>query len=229
MESPVAPYDIAMIAVLLLCTVMGAWKGMAWQIAAVASLVVSGMLAARFGEQLAPYLWGKPPWNWCLAMLVIYLVTSAAIWLIFRMVAQAIDRVKLKEFDHQVGGLFGAAKGVLWCLVITFFTVTLSETARGWVLDSQSGYYASLMLQRATPVLPPEVRDALGKYIEEFERKLERDEPAETPAETPAFDPASTGRNSHGNLQSAAEAIAWGSCREASEPKAGESRKTLVL
>ena len=39
---------------------------------------------------------------------------------------RTIDRLKLKEFDRQIGAIFGLAKGVLWCAVITFFTVTLS-------------------------------------------------------------------------------------------------------
>ena len=36
----------------------------------------------------------------------------------------AIDRVKLNEFDRQMGALVGFAKGVLLCIAITFFAVT---------------------------------------------------------------------------------------------------------
>jgi hypothetical protein len=54
-------------------------------------------------------------------MLALYLATSLAVWLLFRLVAGIIDKVKLKDFDRQVGALIGVAKGVLLCLVITFF------------------------------------------------------------------------------------------------------------
>ena len=54
-------------------------------------------------------------------MLVLYVVTSLAIWLLFRLVSGFIDRLRLKEFDRQLGGVFGAIKGGLWCVVITFF------------------------------------------------------------------------------------------------------------
>ena len=57
-----------------------------------------------------------------------------AIWLVFRLVSGLIDRVRLKEFDRQMGALFGAAKGVLLCVAITFFAVTLSTQARTAVL-----------------------------------------------------------------------------------------------
>jgi membrane protein required for colicin V production len=178
------PYDFLMLAVLVLCTVFGAWKGMAWQLAALASVVVSGMVAIHGSRPLAPYLKMDAPWDRCVAMLVLYLLTSAAIWLLFRFVAGIIDRVRLKEFDRQAGALFGAAKGILWCLVITFFVVTLSESARQSVLHSRSGYYTTVLIRRAKPVLPEEVRDLLGGYIDELDRRLDPEGPA-TPADEP--------------------------------------------
>jgi membrane protein required for colicin V production len=172
-DSPVQPYDFVMLAVLVLSTVFGAWKGMAWQLASLASLVLSAGVAVHFGKPLAPYFSAEEPWNRFIAMLVLYLATSLAVWLVFRMVSGIIDRVRLKEFDRQVGALFGAAKGVLWCLVITFFAVTLSESARQAILHSRSGYYIAVFIERAAPVLPQEVRSVLGKYIEELDRKLD--------------------------------------------------------
>jgi hypothetical protein len=70
---------------------------------------------------------------------LLYVATALAIWLLFRLVSGAIDRVKLKEFDRQLGVVFGLAKGILYCVIITFFAVTLSETARQTVLQSRSG------------------------------------------------------------------------------------------
>jgi membrane protein required for colicin V production len=172
------PYDFLMLAVLILCTVFGAWKGMAWQLAALASVLVSVGVAIHASPPLAPYFKIQQPWNRCVAMLVLYLATSLAIWVLFRFVAGIIDRVRLKEFDRQVGALFGAAKGVLWCLVITFFVVTLSESARQSVLRSRSGYYTAVLIRRARPVLPQDLRDLLGEYIDELDRKLDPGEEA---------------------------------------------------
>lgn len=178
MDYGLQPYDFLMLAVLALCTLFGAWKGMAWQLAALASVVVSVAVAVHASGPVAPYFKIQEPWNRCVAMLVLYLATSAAIWLLFRLVAGIIDRVRLKEFDRQVGALFGAAKGILWCLVITFFTVTLSETARQSVLRSHSGHYTAQLIQRARPVLPQDLRNLVGEYLEELDRRLDPDEPA---------------------------------------------------
>ena len=47
-------YDIFMIVVLVAATVFGAWKGMAWQLASLASMFVSYFAAPlRFSEKLA--------------------------------------------------------------------------------------------------------------------------------------------------------------------------------
>jgi len=186
-DFPLQSYDLLMLAVLALSIVLGAWKGMAWQVASLSSLIISYLVARQFSGLLAPYFGAEEPWNRCIAMLVIYVVTSLAIWMLFRVVASIIDRVKLKEFDRQIGGLFGAAKGVLWCLIITFFAVTLSEPARQKVLRCRSGYYASVIVHRATPVLPAKVRDVLGRYLAEFQKKLD---PTTEPQSSPGVDAA---------------------------------------
>ena len=166
------PYDIAMLVVLISATLFGAWKGMAWQIASLASLVASYFVALRFGAELAPVFGKQEPWNRFIAMFVLYAGTSLAIWLAFRLVAGIIDRVRLKEFDRQIGGLFGLAKGVLLCLIITFFAVTLSNQAREFVLESRSGVYISQLIDRATPLIPPELHDVLAPYLQEFDDGL---------------------------------------------------------
>ena len=173
MSFPLQPYDFLMIAVLFLCTLFGAWKGMAWQLAALASLIVSGLVAILASGPLAHYFGPQSPWNRCIAMLLLYVATSLVIWLAFNLVSGFIGRLRLKEFDRQLGGIFGAIKGLLWCVVITFFAVTLSEPARQAVLKSYSGYYIAVLTHRAAPLLPAEVRAVLGKYIEELDRKLD--------------------------------------------------------
>ena len=173
MNLPIQGYDIAMLVVLALCLIFGAWKGMAWQIASLASLVISAGAAIHFSQPLAPYFSQQAPWNRFVAMLAIYAAVSLGIWLLFRVVAGMLDRMKLQDWDRQIGGLFGGIKGVLLCMLITFFAVGLSETMRQNVLQSKSGYYMAVLVQRGYPFVPQEVRDVVGQYIDEFNRRLE--------------------------------------------------------
>ena len=172
---PMAIYDIFMLIVLVATTLWGVWKGMAWQVAALASVLVSAAVAVHCSPAVAPWIpWvsAQEPWNRYLAMLVLYLVTAAAIWIVFHQVSNIIDRVQLKDFDRQLGAVFGLAKGILYCVVITFFAVTLSEPARQKVLQSHSGDLIARGIRNANPGLPADVRTYLGKYIDEFDAKL---------------------------------------------------------
>jgi membrane protein required for colicin V production len=173
MNSVIQPYDIVMLVVLVGAAIFGAWKGMVWQIASLAALLVSAFVAIHFSTPLAPYFSATEPWNRFLAMLVLYILTSLAIWLLFRLVSGIVNRVKLREFDRQMGALFGLAKGVLFCVVITFFAVTLSESLRQMVLKSYSGYAIARITQKANPILPEDVRAVIGKYIDELDQKLD--------------------------------------------------------
>lgn len=167
------PYDLIMLAVLLVATVRGAWKGMAWQIAAMASFGASFFVASKYADSVAGYISADAPWNKFLAMLVLYLGTSLVIWWLFAVVSTTIERVRLREFDRQVGGLFGAAKGVLYCCLITFFVVTLSRPGREFVLRSESGRHMATLIHWATPIMPAEVRDVLGPYLQQLDRGLD--------------------------------------------------------
>lgn len=167
-------YDVIMIGILAGATLFGFVKGMAWQIASLASLVASYFAALRFSPLLASYLRQPEPLNRFVAMLLIYLLTSLAIWLAFRQVSQFIARVQLREFDRQVGGLFGAAKGALLCAAITFFAVSLSEKSRETALASRSGVYVARLIQQAGPVMPKEIHAVLEPYLRELDDRLNR-------------------------------------------------------
>jgi membrane protein required for colicin V production len=198
------PYDLLMLAVVVGAMLLGVWKGMAWQLAALASVVVSAAVAVHSSAALAPHFSTQQPWNRFLAMLVLYVATAAGIWLVFRLVASIIDRVQLKEFDRQLGTLFGLAKGILYCVVITFFCVTLSETGRQTVLQSRSGDLIARGIRDANPILPADVRKWLGKYIDELDEKLHAPPLAPNAPTAPAVTPVPSLPVSPGTLKAPA-------------------------
>ncbi len=167
-------YDILMLLVLLAATLFGFWKGMAWQIASLASLILSYFAALRFADRLAPMISNHAPWNKFVAMLAIYIATSFVIWTIFRLVSGMIDRVKLDGFDHQMGALIGLAKGVLLCIAITFFAVTiLPQAQKDTIVASQTGHYIVRFLDKTHSVVPPEIHDVIHPYVERIEQRLD--------------------------------------------------------
>jgi membrane protein required for colicin V production len=183
-------YDIAMIVVLVAATLFGAWKGLAWQVASLAAIVASYYVAFHFRDELAQHIHTTPPWNIFIAMLLLYVGTSFVIWVVFRLVSGFIDRLKLKEFDRQIGALFGLAKGVLLCVIITLFAVTLlGEEQRESIIHSRSGYYIAVLLDKADRLLPREVQEVLHPYIHELDSQLQPSAAGNGSASPPAAAP----------------------------------------
>lgn len=167
-------YDLVMLAVLGAATIFGFWKGLAWQIASLASLVVSYFVALKFADRIAPMVSQHAPWNKFVAMLMIYAGTSLAIWMAYRAIGGAIDKVKLNEFDRQMGALVGFGKGVLFCIAITFFAVTiLGQQQRDKIIGSRSGRYIVQVLDKADAVAPPEIKQVIGPYIDQINQRLD--------------------------------------------------------
>jgi membrane protein required for colicin V production len=166
-------YDFVMIGVLIGAVAWGAWKGFAWQVASTASMVLSYFVALNFRAPVAQMIKTDPPWNVFLAMLLLFLGTSLVVWLCFNLVSQAIERMKLKEFDRQVGALVGLAKGVILCVIITLFAMSLlDQTRRQAIINSRSGMYIAQLLAKADAIMPQELRTVLAPYVEGLENNL---------------------------------------------------------
>jgi membrane protein required for colicin V production len=107
-------------------------------------------------------------------MLLIYMATSFFIWSMFRFVSSVIDRVKLEYFDRQMGAIFGFAKGVLLCVAITFFAVSLlPQPQKEQILASQTGHYIVVLIDKTDSVVPPEIHDVIGPYLHRINEQLD--------------------------------------------------------
>ena len=169
-------YDIVMIAVLAIATLFGAIKGFAWQIASLASIVVSYAVAYTFRNDVAKMIRAQEPWNGFLAMLLLYAGTSFVIWVGFRLVSGTIDRVRLRDFDRHMGALLGLGKGVVFCLLITMFAVSLlGPKQQQAIVDSKSGLYMSKIFAATNGImLPKEIEQIVRPYLNKIEQRFDQ-------------------------------------------------------
>ncbi len=167
-------YDIIMLVVLAATTIFGAIKGFAWQVASIGSIVVSYFVAYAFRNDVAKMINADPPWNVFLAMLLLYFGCSFVIWMAFRLVSTSIDKVRLREFDRHLGAGFGFIKGMVLCLLITMFAMSLLGRAQQErIANSKSGLYISRVLANSGGLLPTEIKQVVGPYIENIEQRLQ--------------------------------------------------------
>ncbi len=168
-----SPYDILILVVFGGAILFGLWKGLAWQIASLAAVVVSYFVALNFKQPLMNLLKIDKPYAPFLAMLIIYLVTSLGIWLAYGYIRENIKRLQLKSFDAQAGGLLGAVKGAILCMVITMFAVTLlGDNARRYVVASRSGGLIANAINQLNAVVPVELHTMLDPFVQKFNQNL---------------------------------------------------------
>lgn len=181
-------YDIIMLVVLGVAALWGYSKGFAWQVASIASLSVSYWVALKFRDPFSQQIKAEPPWNKFLAMFLLFVGTMLAIWIVFRMISNTIDKLKLRDFDRTLGALLGLAKGGILCILITMFAVTLLGDAwKSKIVHSKSGYYIAKFLDYSKTVIPPEFHEVVGPHLQRLEEEF-RNAPPPSDLPAPATD-----------------------------------------
>ncbi|MEX0700677.1 MAG: CvpA family protein [Planctomycetales bacterium] len=168
-------YDLVVVLVLVLATVHGAYRGFVSQLATIAALVLAFAFAGPVSSRLAPFLALEPPLDRWVAMLAAYVVLSLGCFMIARTLRGAIDKARLGDYDRHLGAVFGFLKGGVFCLVLTFFLVTLFENSRPYIVGtpqghpSKTGWISALILDRLYPVVPPEFSKTVDSYLHRYD------------------------------------------------------------
>ncbi len=114
-------FDVVMLAVLLLSTVVGAWRGLVFEL-----MSLMGWFAAYFAAQwgtlaVSPHIpVGAPgsPLNHAAAFALIFLVALIGWGLLARLLKALVTATLLGGFDRLLGALFGAVRGLVLLLAL---------------------------------------------------------------------------------------------------------------
>ncbi len=157
-------YDAAIVAPILGGMVWGAWRGIVWQIASIASLVLGYAVARTTSDDLAVHFPGDPVVARGLAMLVIYAAVSGGIFFAAWMIRATLRRLKFEAYDRHLGMVLGGLEGALVGLVATLFVVSLAPQSRGPIFASPSGKVVGRVMSTLGPALPSEAREVLAPF-----------------------------------------------------------------
>lgn len=162
-------WDLLVVGVIMFSVIRGAVKGLVWQLATIASIVLCFMFAESLSLVLAPMIGLKEPLNRWVAMFLLYLIFSFGAFAVARSMKSLIEEAQFTEYDRHMGAVLGLLKGVGIALILTFFSVTLSEQARDHVMGTVSGRYAAIIMDRLHPVMPSELHAVLEPYIHQLD------------------------------------------------------------
>jgi membrane protein required for colicin V production len=166
-------YDTIMLLVIAATAFLGWRKGMVSQVASIVSLIASFVVAINFYEQAALHVKAAEPWNRVAAFVGLYLATSLVVWIFFKSILSSVERMKLSDFDHQMGGLLGVAKGVALVCVITLVAVNLlTPNTQTAIVQSKSGSVVSRLVHTLGPFMPQRMQPFLAQYVQRLDEAL---------------------------------------------------------
>ena len=165
-------YDALLLLILLYNTWRGAARGVTWQLAGIAAILLCFLFAAPLSIQVAPFIKLDPPLNRYVAMLAIYLLFSLGSFAAARTIRGLLETLRFQEFDRHLGAVMGFLKGATLCLIMTFFVVTISEAAREQVLRRPGGRLAGYLLYQLDGILPRELDGWLAPHFRKIGGEL---------------------------------------------------------
>ena len=165
-------YDAAMAGVVVGGMIWGAWRGVTWQLASLASLILGYTVAHQLSTQLAPHFPGDAVVSRTLAMMAVYAGVSAGVFGVAWALRATLRKLKFEAFDRHLGMLLGGMEGTLIGMVATFFVVSLAPSMRDPIFASPSGQMVGTLMDAAGPVLPAEIRSALAPFISEAKQAM---------------------------------------------------------
>lgn len=164
-------YDGVMALIVLYTVVHGYFRGAAWQVAPIMSLVLGYMVAMPMSVTMAQYF-GPPPLNRLFALVSIYILVSITVYLLVRSFRDGVDKAKLTEVDRHLGAIMGGVKGVLVTLVATCALLIYFPQMREVILKSESSSIAAKMISRVYPLLPKAMHTILDPYLKQLDQQL---------------------------------------------------------
>lgn len=165
-------FDLIILAILIALTLRGIMKGMVSQIVSVGSLFVCWIVASRFAFVIAPSIPAEEPWNKIGAMIVLFIVTMIAIRFVHGYLEKKLKDWHLDGLNKYLGAGLGFVKGLLVCMVLTFFAVMLSETTREVVFQSKSGRHLANLIAKTGTFIPSDSCELLRTQIATFNAKV---------------------------------------------------------
>jgi membrane protein required for colicin V production len=182
-------YDLLTLGILMYAMFRGAMKGIVWQLATIAALLMCFFFSGSLSHVIAPFIRVEEPLNKWIAMLILYLGFSFVCFGAARVLHEGIEKMRIEALDRHLGALLGLVKGGMFSLFLTFFLVTLSHTARESIINSESGYVSAVVIDRLDPVIPGDLHALLEPYLRRLDPEgIEREHREELARRRDGFD-----------------------------------------
>jgi len=150
--------DLAMLGVIALSAIVGAVRGLTFEVLSLLGWVAAWFGGVWLGPVLAPYLpVGTPgsPLNGIAAFASAFLIVLVLWGLGARAVSALVGKTLLRPVDRLLGAVFGLARGVLVLLALAAIVAYTPATASPAWRESQGAAWLNSILRELLPSLAP--------------------------------------------------------------------------
>ena len=159
-----ATLDWIFLAVLLISLVVGAWRGLVYELLSVANWIAAFVLAQWFAPTAAQWLplaQATEVVRYAAGFVLVFVLALFAGGLLAFLISKLVAAVGLRPVDRVLGAAFGLVRGVILLLAFTVVFGMSPMAKSAWWQESIGAGIATVALQGLKPVLPQE----FGKYL----------------------------------------------------------------
>lgn len=159
-----AVLDWVLLGVLLASLLLGAWRGLVFEVLSLISWVAAFILAQWFAPDVAqklPMSGAGEAVRYAAGFILIFIAAVFAGSLLAVVVKKLISAAGLAPADRMLGTAFGGVRGVVVLLAVTVVIAMTPLKASGWWQESIGAGVLSAALKGLKPVLPQE----FGRYL----------------------------------------------------------------
>ena len=156
--------DWIFIGALVASMLVGAWRGLVFEVISVMSWIAAFVLAQWFAPAVAHWLpisSANEALRYGLGFFVVFVGTIFAGSLIAFVVKKLFAAVGLSPADRTLGAVFGVVRGVVILLALTVVVGMTPFKSAPWWQESEGAKLVGLVLHGLKPGLPED----FGKYI----------------------------------------------------------------
>lgn len=156
--------DWAFLGVLVVSLIIGAWRGLVYEILSVLGWALSFYIAQWFAPEVAavlPLQSASDPVRFAAAFVLIFIVSVFLAGLLAVLFKKLVEAIGLRPVDRTLGAAFGVVRGVILLLAVTVVVNMTAFKASDWWQESVGAGVLTAAVQGLKPVLP----EQFAKYL----------------------------------------------------------------
>jgi membrane protein required for colicin V production len=160
----VTTLDWILAAVLVFSLLLGAWRGLVFEVLSVLGWAVSFYAAQWFAPQVAlmlPLQSASRPVRYAAAFVLVFIVAVFAAGLLASLLKKLVEAVGLRPVDRLLGAAFGVLRGVIMLLAAAVVIDMTALKSSAWWHESRGAQTLTAALTGLKPLLP----EQFAKYL----------------------------------------------------------------